>query len=121
MKYLENKIMDIKNLNIKTERLNFQVQGRANIKEYPSKNFKIARTCTNQFKTQVGYNPLPSEPHNENHNAKVYKEKGTTVIDLRGLTRNEAMQSCDRFLSENSGQRVEIIVGKESILPKVQF
>ena len=28
------------------------------------------------------------------------------------MTRKEAMQSCDRFLSENSGQRVEIIVGK---------
>ena len=44
--------MDIENLNIKMERLNFQIQGIASIKEYPSKISKIARTYTTQFKTQ---------------------------------------------------------------------
>ena len=71
------------------ETLNFQMEGIASIKEYPSIKFTIPRTYTNQFKTQVSYKPLPSEPNKENQKAKVYKEKGTPVIDLHGLTKKK--------------------------------
>ena len=74
--------MGIKNLNIKMERLNFQIQGIDSIKEYPSKKFTIVRTYTNQLKTQASYKPIFSEPLKANHKAKVYKEKRTPVIDL---------------------------------------
>ena len=94
------------------ERLKVQMQFIVSIKECPRKIFTIAQTYTNQLETQVSYKPLPSEPHKANHKAKIYKEKGTPVIDLHGMTRKEAMKSCDRFLSESSGKRVEIIVGK---------
>ena len=53
------------------ERLNFQIQGIASIRGYPSKIFTIARTYTNQFKTQVSYKSLPSEPLKANHKAKI--------------------------------------------------
>ena len=58
------------------------------------------------------YKPFPSESHKASHKTKIYKEKRIPIIDLHGLTKKEAMESCDRFLRENSGQRVEIIVGK---------
>ena len=96
------------------ERHNVQRKGISIIKEYEknTKARKPVQTNTNQPTTQVSYKPLPSEPLKSNHKAKIYKEKRTPVIDLHGLTRKEVMESCDRFLNENSGQRVEIIAGK---------
>ena len=72
--------------------------------------------------------PLRRKLSEPNHEATIYEERGTPVIDLHrgpsrrprlhGLTRmKEAMESCHRFLRAHWGQTIEIIVEKGNHSP----